>query len=72
MEKIRSRQSGETIDRLVAFVDFGPTVLSLTGTPIPKYMQGKPFLGLKNTKARKYVYGHRDRVDEARLRPFGP
>ena len=27
---------------------------------------GKPFLGPKNTKPRKYVYGHRDRVDEAR------
>ena len=58
--------AGETIDRLVAFVDFGPTVLSLTGTDIPKYMQGKPFLGPRETKARSYVYGHRDRVDEVR------
>ena len=57
---------GSTLDRLVAFVDFGPTVLSLTGTPIPKDMQGKPFLGEKDTKPRKYVYGHRDRVDEVR------
>lgn len=65
-KKYAPAKAGETIDRLVAFVDFGPTVLSLTGTPIPKYMQGKPFLGPKNTKARKYVHGHRDRVDEAR------
>jgi N-sulfoglucosamine sulfohydrolase len=65
-KKYAPAKPGETIDRLVAFVDFGPTVLSLTGTSIPKYMQGKPFLGPKNTKARKYVYGHRDRVDEVR------
>ena len=65
-KKYAPAKAGETIDRLVAFVDFGPTVLSLTGTTIPKYMQGKPFLGPKNTKARKYVYGHRDRVDEVR------
>jgi uncharacterized sulfatase len=65
-KKYAPAESGETIDRLVAFVDFGPTVLSLVGTDIPNYMQGKPFLGPKNTKPRKYVYGHRDRVDEAR------
>ncbi|MBT3637525.1 MAG: sulfatase-like hydrolase/transferase [Opitutae bacterium] len=65
-KKYAPAEDGKTIGRLVAFVDFGPTVLSLTGTAIPKYMQGKPFLGPKNTKARKYVYGHRDRVDEVR------
>ena len=65
-KKIAPAKAGQTIDRLVAFVDFGPTVLSLTETAIPKYMQGKPFLGPKNSKARKYVYGHRDRVDEVR------
>ena len=29
-------------------------------------MQGKPFLGDKAAEARRYVYGHRDRVDEVR------
>ena len=57
---------GETNERLVSFVDFGPTVLNLTGTIIPKHMQGKPFLGSTSAKKRKYVYGHRDRVDEVR------
>ena len=38
---------GTTTDRLVSFVDYAPTVLSLTGTPIPEHMQGKPFLGDK-------------------------
>ena len=57
---------GQTTDRLVSFVDFGPTVLNLTGTTIPKHMQGKPFLGTDPADPRKYVYGHRDRVDEVR------
>ena len=57
---------GKKADRLVSFVDFGPTVLNLTGTTIPKHMQGKPFLGPDPAKKRKYVYGHRDRVDEVR------
>jgi len=57
---------GQTTDRLVSFVDFGPTVLNLTGTTIPKHMQGKPFLGPDPADPRKYVYGHRDRVDEVR------
>jgi hypothetical protein len=51
-------------DRLVSFVDFGPTVLSLSEVEIPDYMQGEPFLGKAETKPREYVFGHRDRVDE--------
>ena len=57
---------GTTTERLVSFVDYAPTVLSLTGIAIPEAMQGKPFLGSKNAKPRRYVYGHRDRVDEVR------
>ena len=56
---------GETLDRLVSFVDFAPTVLSLAGLPIPKHMQGKAFLGAAAAEPRQYVYGARDRVDEA-------
>ena len=55
----------KTVDRLVSFVDFPPTVLSLVGLPIPEYMQGRPFLGKSAGKPREYVYGARDRVDEA-------
>ena len=51
-------------DRLVSFVDFGPTVLSLTAVPIPATMQGIPFLGAKAGAPRLYVYGFRDRMDE--------
>ena len=56
---------GEAIDRLVSFVDFAPTMLSLLGLPVPGYMQGMPFLGAKTTKPRTHIYGARDRVDEA-------
>ena len=56
---------GQTIDRLVSFVDFGPTVLSLAGVDVPDYMQGIPFLGEAEGEPRRYVFGHRDRVDEA-------
>ena len=55
---------GETLDRLVSFVDFGPTVLSLCGIDVPDAMQGVPFLGPKAGEPRRYVYGARDRVDE--------
>src|SRR5581483_63485 len=55
---------GTTSDRLVNFVDFGPTLLSLCGVPIPATMQGKPFLGPQQVPPREYVYGFRDRMDE--------
>ena len=54
----------DVTDRLVSFVDFGPTVLSLAEVEIPEYMQGEPFLGKAETEPRQYVFGHRDRIDE--------
>lgn len=56
---------GEAVDRMVSFVDFAPTVLSLAGVDIPDHMQGVPFLGPKTGKARQYIYGAASRVDEA-------
>ena len=56
---------GEKIDRLVSFVDFAPTVLSLLGITPPDYMQGTAFLGPAAGRQREYVFGARDRVDEA-------
>lgn len=57
--------AGTTTDRLVGFVDFAPSVLSLAGVPIPEHMQGTPFLGWIEGPSRQYLSGHRDRVDEA-------
>jgi hypothetical protein len=56
---------GETTDRLVSFVDFAPTLLSLLGLEIPPHMQGAPFLGAAAAEPREHVYGARDRIDEA-------
>ncbi len=57
---------GARIDRLVSFVDFPPSVLSLLGLEIPNVMQGIPFLGeaAKDHPPREIVYGARDRIDE--------
>ena len=56
---------GKKTDRLVSFVDFAPTVLSLAGLPIPSYMQGRAFLGSKAGPPREYVFAAASRVDEA-------
>ncbi len=55
---------GTTIDRLVSFVDFPPTMLSLLNVPIPDYMQGQAFLGQAAGPPREYLFAIRDRVDE--------
>jgi uncharacterized sulfatase len=56
---------GAAGEEMVAFVDFAPTMLSLAGVEIPKHMQGQAFLGRHKSKPREYVYGGRDRMDEA-------
>lgn len=55
---------GGRVSRLVAFIDFPATVLSLAGIPIPKHFQGTPFLGEAASFPPQYVYGYRDRMDE--------
>ncbi|MCG8599452.1 MAG: sulfatase-like hydrolase/transferase, partial [Verrucomicrobiales bacterium] len=55
---------GETVDRLVTFVDYPKTVLSMLGLDVPEYMQGDVFLGEDTMEEPEFVYGFRDRVDE--------
>jgi arylsulfatase A-like enzyme len=57
------RAGGET-DRLVSFVDFAPTVLSLAGLTAPEWMQGHAFLGPHGRPPQPFVYGFRGRMDE--------
>ncbi len=67
-EKYRSwapAAPGGTCERLVSFLDFAPTVLSLAGVPVPSHMQGTPFLGPAARHGPDAVFGARDRVDEA-------
>lgn len=51
-------------DRLVSFVDFPATVLSLVGIEPPEFMDGKPFLGEHEAEPREYVHTYRGRMDE--------
>ncbi|MDP6545792.1 MAG: sulfatase-like hydrolase/transferase [Phycisphaerae bacterium] len=62
--KLQPGKTGGVCDRMVSFVDFAPTVLSLADAKIPNHMQGSAFLGAKAGKPRRYVYAHRDRMAE--------
>jgi len=57
------QMAGKSVDELISFVDFAPTLLSLTNLPIPDYMQGQAFLGANQAEPRKYIYAARDRLD---------
>lgn len=57
---------GTRENKLVSFVDMAPTMLSILGIDIPDHMQGKVFMGPESDSLeRMYVYGARDRADEA-------
>lgn len=57
-------REGGAIDRPVAFVDFGPTVISIAGQAPPRDMQGSAFMGPHAMPARRFNFGFRDRMDE--------
>jgi uncharacterized sulfatase len=56
--------AGTVRDDLIAFVDLPATVLSIAGVPIPSEFDGQVFLGPHRAAPRKYVYAHRDYMDE--------
>ncbi len=56
--------AGKTCERLVSFVDFAATVLSLAGVEVPPHMQGSAFLGGQAGRPREYVHAIRDRMAE--------
>jgi N-sulfoglucosamine sulfohydrolase len=56
---------GTVDDRLISSIDFGPTVLSMAGVPVPVHMQGIPFLGDQQGSPRDVLFAARDRVDES-------
>lgn len=59
-----AKKTGSKVDRIVSFVDLAPTLLSITGLPIPSYMQGDAFLGRQKTEDPQYAYMFRGRMDE--------
>ena len=60
----RNYRAGGVSKRLVGFVDFAPTTLSLAGIEPPQFQQGQPFLGNAIPPAPQYAYGFRGRMDE--------
>lgn len=48
---------------LISFVDLAPTILSLAEIKPPKYMVGKPFLGVYKKETNDYIFGSSDRFD---------
>ncbi len=55
---------GSATDRMVSFVDFAPTMLSLAGVEIPAHLQGVAFLGPQAGPARTSIFGGKDRQGE--------
>jgi arylsulfatase A-like enzyme len=59
---------GSVSDRLLAAIDFAPTMLAVAGAQKPAKMQGEIFLGDRAAPPRQYVFGARDRCDETVFR----
>ena len=55
---------GARTNRPVGFVDLAPTTLSVAGVKVPKFMQGRAFLGDQCSAPGKYLLGLRGRMDE--------
>jgi hypothetical protein len=63
-QSLAPAEPGRTSDRMVSFVDFAPTVLSLAGLPIPGYIQGRAFAGPGGGMPRQHIFAALSRVDE--------
>lgn len=57
-------QIGGDSKRLVSFIDFAPTTLSLAQIEKPAWMQGSAIMGPQAEPAPDYMYGFRGRMDE--------
>jgi arylsulfatase A-like enzyme len=55
---------GGVADDLVSLLDLPATTLSLAGVDVPRWMQGRPFLGPER-EPREYAVSTRDRYDES-------
>ena len=68
-EKFRNQSTIETtVDKLISFVDIGPSILSIAGIDIPEYMHGSPQLDGDKAVERDFVYASKDRLDEFEFR----
>ena len=57
--------AGSRDDRMISFIDLGPTALSLAGIDPPEHMDGTAFMGeYRRNEEPEYVFGAADRFDE--------
>ncbi len=54
---------GGSTNAPVSFVDFAPTLISISGGEPPAWMHGIPFMG-QHQRRREFVFGFRGRMDE--------
>ncbi|MEM1094225.1 MAG: sulfatase [Bacteroidota bacterium] len=59
------RGAGTRRSDLVSVIDLAPTMLSLASAARPERLPGRVFLGDSTEAAPRYVFGGRDRMDEA-------
>lgn len=57
-------RAGQADDRLISFIDFLPTLLSIAGQQPPDYLHGRAFLGDYAAEEREYIHAAADRFDE--------
>lgn len=62
--QIKQDEYGGYCERMVTFVDFAATFLSVAGADIPTHMEGKPFLGPYRVQNPKEVFCFGERCDE--------
>lgn len=55
------KHAGTIDDQLISFIDFTPTMLTLTGQTPPDHLQGQTFVG--DQEPRQYIHGAADRFD---------
>lgn len=57
--------AGRVRKDLMSVIDLPPTMLSVAGLDVPRYMQGRVLLGRSRGEEPSYLFFHRDRMDEA-------
>lgn len=60
----KGKNPGETVGRIVSFIDMPKTWLSLAGADIPDVYQGRVFLGHGTEPEKDYHFSWRGRADE--------
>lgn len=62
--ELQEDEYGRYSSRLLSFLDFYPSFLSLLQKPIPTHLQGTAFLGEARKEEPKYIFSFSQRVDE--------